>query len=261
MSDLQDVKIWTGSAWESLEGPQGENGTSATVDVGTTTTSAPGGDAAVENVGTTTKAEFNFTIPRGETGGQGNSGTQQVGKVDTTTSNPGGNAAVQIANSGTQSAAIYDYSFTIPKGAKGDTGTGVSIIGSIDVVGPPDAGFYPNITQGDVVIDSNGDGWLWDDEQFVNVGAIRGPEGPEGDAATVSATATGNQVGSDQPATASVINNGTTSAAQFAFSFDLPQGVAGGKGDAGKDGENAEVYAQTNQPVAKAVGALWLVLG
>ena len=96
MADVQDVKIWDGNSWISLEGPQGENGTSASVDAGTTTTSAPGGDAAVENVGTTSAAMFNFTIPRGATGGQGNSGTQQVGKVDTTTSNAGGNAAVKL---------------------------------------------------------------------------------------------------------------------------------------------------------------------
>ena len=45
MADVQDVSIWSGTEWISLEGPQGAPGVGATVEVGTTTTSAPGGDA------------------------------------------------------------------------------------------------------------------------------------------------------------------------------------------------------------------------
>ena len=47
---------------------------SATVDVGTTTTGAPGTDASVVNSGTTTAAVFDFTIPRGDKGDQGDPG-------------------------------------------------------------------------------------------------------------------------------------------------------------------------------------------
>ena len=273
MADTEDILVWTGAehgGWVSLEGAKGDPGSSATIEVGETVTTAPGEDADVENVGTENAAVFNFKIPRGQTGASGSpgadglAGTQNVGDVETTTLNPGSEAAVTVTNSGTQNAAIFDYSFSIPKGEKGDTGTGVSIIGSIDTVGPPDSADYPDIANGDIVVDSNGDGWLWDGSDFTNVGPIRGPEGPAGDAATVSATATANQVACDQPATASVTNNGTSSAASFGFSFNLPSGCDGKDGAPGKDGsqgppgQNSEVFVQPNQPTAQREGALWI---
>jgi hypothetical protein len=52
-------------------GPKGDDGTSATVSVGTTTTGAAGTNASVTNSGTTSAAVFNFTIPRGNTGATG----------------------------------------------------------------------------------------------------------------------------------------------------------------------------------------------
>ena len=126
--------------------------TDATISVGTTATSAPGGNAAVVNVGTTHDAVFNFTIPRGETGPTGNTGatgatgakgdTGNTGatgakgdKGDTGTAGTNGAAATvtvgstttlsagssaTTTNSGTTSAAILN--FGIPRGPKGDTG-------------------------------------------------------------------------------------------------------------------------------------------
>jgi hypothetical protein len=51
-------------------------GVTATVEVGTTTTGAPGADAEVVNSGTAIHAIFDFTIPRGEQGIQGIQGIQ-----------------------------------------------------------------------------------------------------------------------------------------------------------------------------------------
>ena len=48
--------------------PKGDTGEAATVEVGATTTLAPGSNATVENVGTEHAAIFNFGIPKGETG-------------------------------------------------------------------------------------------------------------------------------------------------------------------------------------------------
>ena len=53
----------------------GEKGDAATVDVGTTTTGDAGTNASVVNVGTTSAAVFNFTIPRGNTGATGAAGS------------------------------------------------------------------------------------------------------------------------------------------------------------------------------------------
>ena len=66
----QDVLIWgppevNGCRWRVQQEAQEQT---ATVNVGTTTTSAPGGNADVQNVGSENAAVLNFTIPRGEKG-------------------------------------------------------------------------------------------------------------------------------------------------------------------------------------------------
>jgi hypothetical protein len=106
------------------DGEDGEDGEAATVDVGTTTTGAPGTDANVTNSGTTSAAVLDFTIPEGE---KGDAATVTAGT--TTTSAPGTDA--NVTNSGTTSAAVFD--FTIPKGEKGDPGEDATSI--IDVKG------------------------------------------------------------------------------------------------------------------------------
>lgn len=53
------------------QGPKGPAGTSATIQVGTVSTGSAGTSASVVNVGTTSNAVFNFTIPRGATGERG----------------------------------------------------------------------------------------------------------------------------------------------------------------------------------------------
>lgn len=55
-------------------GETGPAGQAATITVGTTTTGEPGTDAYVTNVGSTSAAKFNFTIPRGEKGEKGDKG-------------------------------------------------------------------------------------------------------------------------------------------------------------------------------------------
>ena len=53
-----------------VTGATGGTGSAATVSVGTVTTGEPGTEAAVTNSGTPQDAVFNFTIPRGATGGE-----------------------------------------------------------------------------------------------------------------------------------------------------------------------------------------------
>lgn len=49
-------------------GPQGAAGAAATISVGTVTTGSQGSSATVTNVGTSSAAVFNFSIPKGDTG-------------------------------------------------------------------------------------------------------------------------------------------------------------------------------------------------
>ena len=282
MADVQDVLIWSGSEWLSLEGPQGQAGQSATVDVGTTTTGAAGSDAKVENVGSTAEAIFNFTIPTGSEGPAGEAGTQQVGTVETNQLSPGSDNTVVINNGGSATAAVWNYTFGLAAGAKGEDGkdgqdgTGIQIKGQLQVggnpvEGPPTAdntqhiGDWADDGPGDAYLDASGDLWVWESQyNYADVGSIQGPPGEDGEdgqpgnAATVSATASANQVACDQPATAVVTNNGDANAAQFAFAFNLPQGCDGEKGEDGTPGQNNEVYVQSGTPTAKAPGALWL---
>ena len=104
------------------DGATGADGTAATVQVGTTTTGAPGTNASVTNTGTESNAVLNFVIPAGTTGATGANGatgadgtaaTVQVGT--TTTGAPGTNASV--TNAGTESNAVLN--FVIPAGATG----------------------------------------------------------------------------------------------------------------------------------------------
>ena len=256
---VQDIKVRTSSGWVSLEGAEGPEGTAATVDVGTTTTTAPGGDADVTNVGSTSAAVLNFEIPRGSEGPQGTAATLQAGAVDTTTGAAGTDASVVINNTGSTSAAVFAFDFTIPQGAAGKDGSGVTITGSINYVGPPVPPASDGAAQGDMIIDSDGDGWVYDGTSWSNVGPIRGPDGPPGSAATVSASVDATDtLGPGTNATASVVNAGTAQAAQFQFSFGIPEGEKGDTGANGADGKDWEVYEQPNQPSSVTTGALWI---
>lgn len=124
-------------------GPTGATGTAATVAVGPTTTGAAGTSASVTNSGTSSAAVFNFTIPQGATGPTGPTGptgttgatgapgptgpTGPAGATGTaatiavgTTSNLTAGSAATVTNSGTSSAAVFN--FGIPIGATGSTG-------------------------------------------------------------------------------------------------------------------------------------------
>lgn len=64
---------------DGQNGQNGADGQAATITVGTTTTGAAGTSASVTNVGTSSAAVFNFTIPQGA---QGANGTSKVTFVD-----------------------------------------------------------------------------------------------------------------------------------------------------------------------------------
>ena len=287
MADTEDIKIWSGTEWISLEGPQGQPGTAASVTVGTTTTlpcvDGNTASASVTNSGSANAAVLNFSIPAGcpgDDGSPGNAATIQVGTVTTDQLVPGSDCSVVINNTGDQNAAVLDFNFGLAQGPKGEDGTGVEIQGQLQqpigtpVVGPPTMDNTNNRacddSSGAAWLDVDGNLWVWQDKgdcdtggnpNYVNAGSIQGPQGNPGNAATVSATASATQVDPDQPAQATVQNNGTANAAQFAFSFDLPQGEKGETGAAGTNGtngENAEIFVQAGQPTPKAPGAIWI---
>ena len=103
-------------------GNTGSTGAAATISVGTVSTGNAGSSASITNVGTSSAATLNFTIPRGDKGETGNTGetgstgaaaTVSIGTV--TTVSPSSSASV--TNIGTSTAAVFDIS--IPKGDVG----------------------------------------------------------------------------------------------------------------------------------------------
>lgn len=62
-------------------GPAGAPGTAATIAVGTVTTGAAGSSASITNVGTSSAAIFDFTIPRGDAGAGGGGAVTISGKT------------------------------------------------------------------------------------------------------------------------------------------------------------------------------------
>jgi hypothetical protein len=123
---IGDPGVWRATSFgDAPAGPAGS------IAIGTVTTGPAGGSASVTNVGTSTAAEFDFTIPAGATGpagppgpggppgnngGQGPAGTISVGTV---TSVPTSSPAA-VTNTGTSTAAVLD--FDIPAGATGPAG-------------------------------------------------------------------------------------------------------------------------------------------
>jgi hypothetical protein len=79
-------------------GAAGAAGTAATVSVGTVTTGAAGSSASVTNVGTSSAAVLNITIPRGNTGAAGSAGAAGSSGVISVNA--------PLTNTGTASAAV-----------------------------------------------------------------------------------------------------------------------------------------------------------
>jgi hypothetical protein len=126
----------------SLVGLQGDTGDAATIQVGTIATGLAGTNVIVANSGTIEAAILDFTIPEGSPGtigidgdsayviwlAEGNVGTVEnfleaiTGPVSTlaigTTTTGAAGESADVTNSGTSSAAIFD--FTIPEGTQGN---------------------------------------------------------------------------------------------------------------------------------------------
>lgn len=226
---------------------QGPPGQAATIQVGTTTTTAPGGAASVMNSGTTHAAIFDFGIPTGSGGPPGPPGTHgDAATVDagsTTTLTPGTPATV--TNAGSTSAAIFN--FGIPQGISGPMGHSLTPKGSVLTHSALPA---TGNTVGDVYVTLDTQhSWGWDGTTWVDMGSLAGPPGtsggdglpgPPGAAATIAvgSTATGTP-----GSAANVTNSGSSSAA--VFNFTVPAGVAGSPGTAGTAGTAATATAGT----------------
>ena len=216
------------------DGRDGVDGQSATVTVGETTTTAPGTDAIVTNVGDNLNAVLNFSIPRGAVGETGPAGADGVDGVDgsdgfspiaTVTQTEYG-ASISITDSrGTTTAQVVN-------GSAGTPGQAATVTVGSTTTGNPgtNASVTNSGTTSAAVLDftiPRGD---------TGPAGQDGRDGVDGSAATIAVgtTTTGN------PGTnASVTNSGTSSAA--VLDFVIPKGDTGASGPAGADGQAATI--------------------
>jgi hypothetical protein len=245
-----DLYVWSESdEWidvGDIQGPQGEPGEkgdpgdAATINVGTVTTVGPDNPAVVTNSGSSSAAVFDFDIPQGVQGDQGVQGVPgekgdpgDAATVDAgTVTTVGPDDPATVTNSGTSSAAIFD--FGIPQGVQGDQGDAATVdVGTTTTVGPDDPAAVTNSGTSSAAI--------------FDFDIPQGVQGDPGDAATI-AVGTVTTVGPADPAT--VTNSGTSSAA--VFDFGIPQGVQGDQGETGAPGEGVAAGGTTGQVLAKA---------
>ena len=263
-------------------GPQGEPGVAAGFGTPTATVDGTTGTPSVEvqASGPDTAKVFAFTFsglkgetgaqgvqgiqgetgpqgPQGEKGETGETGAAATVQVGTTTTGAAGSQA-QVTNSGSNAAAVLN--FVIPKGDKGDPGTGLDIKGtyaslgelSAEVQSPEQGDMYNvgtsapyNIYMWDVT-DGTGD-WM-DQGQLQGAQGPRGeqgPQGPEGQQGAQGPTGAAAGVGTPRGAVdntsgtpgVTVSTSGPDTAKVFAFSFTGLKGADGANGQDGATGE------------------------
>ena len=116
----------------SIQGPKGDKGNTGNAGVQVTAAAVSGDDLNITLSDSTVLNAGNVRGPKGDQGNQGNAGTISVGSVTTGAAG----SSVSITNAGTSSAATLN--FTIPQGAKGDTGTSYTVngkSGSVQIYG------------------------------------------------------------------------------------------------------------------------------
>lgn len=172
-------------------GGSGGSGTAATIAVGTTTTGDAGTDAIVTNVGTSSAAVFNFTIPTGATGATGATGP----------TGPQGPQGLQGAQGDTG-----------PQGPQGDTG--------------PTGATGPQGPQGEQGI--QGDQGIQGETGATGATGPQGPQGEtgaQGPAGTAATITVGSVTTGSAGSNVVVTNSGSSSAA--IFNFTIPKGDQG----------------------------------
>lgn len=228
-------------------GLKGEKGDAATITVGSTTTGEPGTQASVVNSGTSTDAVLDFTIPKGskgDKGDKGDTGTAATVSAGTTTTLPAGSSA-SVTNSGTSSAAIFDFS--IPKGDKGDKGdTGAT--GSAATVSAGTTTTLPEGSSASVTNSGTSSAAVFDFSIPKGDKGDKGDTGATGSAATIAVGATSTLT---PGSSATVTNSGTSSAA--VFDFGIPKGE---KGDTGATGPANTLSIGTVQGGATAAATI-----
>lgn len=129
------------------------------------------------------------------------------------------------------------------QGIRGESGAGVQVSGTISTVGPPAAS---GTVVAELIIDSNGDGWLWDGSAWINAGPMRGPQGDTGPQGPIGPAGSIGLTGPQGPAGPQGI--------QGERGLQGPQGIPGVDGTGGG---GASVHVGISPPSSSNNGDLW----
>ena len=159
--------------------------------------------------------------PKGDQGAQGPAGTVSIGTV---TAEAGETASAEVTNSGTDTEAYLNFSFTLPRGEKGDPGPQgePGAPGKQGEQGPQGEPGTPG-KQGDP-----------GPQGPEGPRGLQGPEGPQGEKGDTGAQGPAGTVSigtvtatAGDTASAEVTNSGTDTNAELNFNFIIPEGGAG----------------------------------
>ena len=199
------------------EGPQGNNGSAATIVVASTLFTAPNTEAMVTNSGSDSAVVLHFAIPSGNDGTNGTTIEVVVGEV--ITSEPGTNATVTVVAGGDN---LNTLNFGIPRGDMGMPGVnGSSASVFIGSTTTREAGSGANVTS---VVTG-----------LVATFNFTIPRGEMGVNNTPNATVVVANTTTGAPGTnATVLNVGTPT--NMLLEFTIPQGDQGPTGETGPNG-------------------------
>jgi hypothetical protein len=165
---------------------------------------------------------------------------------------PQGRAGFEARTHDAERRAFFDLHKRITAVEDGGGSTmGWDFQGTIPTLGPPtNVQVPPPHDDGDLWIDSAGNGWAWNGTAWVNVGKVQGPPGPQGPQGTQGATgATGAQgpIGPTGP-------KGDTGATGAASTVPGPPGATGATGATGPQGDPGPQGIQGPQGVQGPIG-------
>ena len=159
--------------------------------------------------------------PQGDPGSQGPAGTVSIGTV---TATAGETASAEVTNGGTDTDASLNFSFTLPRGEKGDPGP-QGEAGAPGKQGDPGPQGEPGTPgkQGDPGPQGpEGPQGLQGEKGEPGPKGEPGAQGPAGTVSIGTVTATAGET-----ASAEVTNSGTDTNAELNFNFIIPTGGAG----------------------------------
>ena len=221
------------------DGRDGVDGQSATVTVGSTTTTAPGTDAIVTNVGDNLNAILNFSIPRGATGETGPAGLDGVDGVD------GSDGFSPIAT-----VTQTEYGATISITDSNGTTTADVVNGSAGTPGQAATVTVGSTTTGAAGTNASVTNSGTTSAAVLDFSIPRGADGSDGAPGQAATIAVGTTTTGVAGTNASVTNSGTSSAA--VFNFTIPRGDTGA---AGNDGQAATIAVGTTTTGAAGTNA------